>query len=97
MERMPMVKLFLFLVSVQEFWSTITSQIRAATVGDAPRAAEPVALHRTPSSEPTRSSGGLLVDGREIPAFQRWLLRPGAVLNLGGDDFEVHRSVHAHA
>ena len=60
-----MVKLFLFLVSVQEFWSTITSQIRAATVGDAPRAAEPVALHRTPSSEPTRSSGGLLVDGRE--------------------------------
>ena len=45
----------------------------------------------------TRSSGGLLVDGREIPAFQRWLLRPGAVLNLGGDEFEVHRSVHAHA
>ena len=42
-----MVKLFLFLVSVQEFWSTITSQIRAATVGDAPRAAEPVASRRS--------------------------------------------------
>lgn len=39
----------------------------------------------------------VMVDGRPLPAFNRWLLRPGSTVRLGGSVFEVHRNVHAHA
>ena len=97
-----MVKFFLFLVSAQETWSVLTSQIRRR-VGVVAKETTVAALGSydctRPEAECEVSSGEtvLTVDGTPIPRWPPVALRPGAVLQLGGKEVEVHRAVHAHA
>lgn len=96
---MPMVKLFLFAVKMQESWSFMTSQIATLNGKVEKKMLGEYDCAGSVGCETGQvSAEELTVNGVPIPALGRkWLLRPGSVLELRGKRFQVHRNVHAHA
>ena len=72
-----------------------SSQVAAAVFSAESSASAQVAA--AAADDGGAAAAALLVDGKPLPAFSRWLLRPGSVVRLGDDEFEVHRNIHAHA